>query len=379
MSNALRKWLTTRAWPLWLQHGVDWQAGAFNESLTLDGYRSTASFRRLRVLARQIYVFSRAASHGLVGAEAAVDLGLTFLLRRARQPDGGYAWRFNLAGEVIDDRRDLYDHAFVLLALASVAYIRPDAALHQAALELDAFITTHLRHATEGFGESIPPSLPRRQNPHMHLLEACLAAAECFGDERFLARAQELITLFTERLWDRETGTLPEYFSNDLIRETAGGRHVWEPGHHCEWIWLLDWYERLAGKARLEEISQRLWQNVKTCGLTGPGGALLDEVWSDGTAKTLSSRLWPQVERLKSGLILHGGALQERARAEAALWPYLREDGLWYEYQGPDGEFATDLAPASSLYHLTSGILFRLRFGAHPNSPPSDVLSVTFP
>lgn len=352
MTETLQTWLTTRAWPLWLQHGVDWQAGAFNESLTLDTYSSTASFRRLRVLTRQIYVFSQAERHGLAGADAAVDLGLAFLHRRARQEDGGYAWRFDLAGSVIDDRRDLYDHAFVLLALASAG--RPG--LRDEALAVDAFITTHLRHSGEGFVESLPPALPRRQNPHMHLLEACLAAAESFGEERFLTRAHEIITLFVARFWDRESGTLPEFFDGDLGRETTAGRHVWEPGHHCEWIWLLDWYERLAGDAALAEIRQRLWQNNEDHGVAAQSGALIDEVWSDGAAKTATLRLWPQTERLKSALILPN--TEERPRAEAALWPYLREDGLWHERQGPDGVFASDPAPASSLYHLTCGILF---------------------
>src|SRR6266478_578854 len=27
------RWLTDHAWPLWLEHGVDWQRGAFHEHL----------------------------------------------------------------------------------------------------------------------------------------------------------------------------------------------------------------------------------------------------------------------------------------------------------------------------------------------------------
>jgi mannose-6-phosphate isomerase len=65
------------------------------------------------------------------------------------------------------------------------------------------------------------------------------------------------------------------------------------------------------------------------------------------------ARLWPQTERLKAD------ALEDRAapEARAALAAYLRPDGLWHERRLPDGGFSQEPAPASSLYHLTCGIL----------------------
>ncbi len=54
-------WLADHAWPLWLEHGVDWQRRAFHEHLDSASLQCRASFRRLRVAARQTYVFSKAA------------------------------------------------------------------------------------------------------------------------------------------------------------------------------------------------------------------------------------------------------------------------------------------------------------------------------
>lgn len=360
MPDDLLTWLTTRAWPLWLEYGVDRKAGAFNESLTLKEYRSTASFRRLRVLTRQIYVFSKAAEHGLAGAADTVEMGLTFLLGRARHPDGGYAWRFDLDGNVIDDRRDLYDHAFALLALASSNKLLPSHNCHEEARSLSEFISTRLRHQQAGFVESLPASLPRRQNPHMHLLEAYLTAAESFGDALFLDRASELIDLFAEHLLDKKTGTLPEYFSDALLVETTENRHVWEPGHHCEWIWLLSWYERLTGPShRLENAQDLLWHSVKNHGAIDDDPTLIDEVWSNGDVKKGTARLWPQTERLKSSLAIRHKSPGERARAEAVLKSWLRPDGTWHERRDAEGHLTMEPIPASSLYHLTCGILFK--------------------
>src|SRR5262249_52136341 len=115
-------WLTDLAWPLWLEHGVDWQRRAFHEHLD-SSLQCRAPIRRLRVAARQTYVFSKAARYGVPGAKEAVALGLDFLRGPARLPEGGFAWRFDLHNRPIDSTRDLYDHAFVLLAFAAAAEV----------------------------------------------------------------------------------------------------------------------------------------------------------------------------------------------------------------------------------------------------------------
>src|ERR1700732_4037451 len=72
-------WLCDHAWPLWLEHGIDWQRRAFLEHLDLVSLECRAEFRRVRVAARQTYVFSKAARYGVRRAEEAVGLGLAFL------------------------------------------------------------------------------------------------------------------------------------------------------------------------------------------------------------------------------------------------------------------------------------------------------------
>jgi hypothetical protein len=37
---------------------------------------------------------------------------------------------------------------------------------------------------------------------------------------------------------------LPEYFDAALAPQREAGRFLVEPGHHYEWVWLLDWYAR---------------------------------------------------------------------------------------------------------------------------------------
>lgn len=365
--NALVEWLTSYAWPLWRDHGADHARAGFHESLEPITLTCGANFRRLRVATRQTHVFARAAHHGLPGAEALVGLGLHFLARRARQPDGGYAWRFDLDGTVIDQRRDLYDHAFVLLALSTASSLTAfDGLAHDARALLD-WIDAHMRHPAGGYVEALPlTNEPRRQNPHMHLLEACLAAWDAFADDVYLARADDLVRLFLTRLYQPRSGTLPEFFDDQLRPQPGDDTHEVEPGHHAEWIWLLDWHQRTCAKAgRLtgsdsSETADKLQLFLDRHGAQTVHGAFYDGVRPDGHVTSAGSRLWPQTERLKSEAIRMTSDPSGIVRAVKAIAPYLNHTtrGLWHERRDGHGIFVPGPSPASSLYHLTEGILF---------------------
>ncbi len=346
------------AWPRWVADGVDRERGGFFEALALDGSGCRADFRRLRVVARQIFSFAAAQRHGVAGADEAVRIGLRFLEDHAAHDQGGYAWRFDLDHRVIDDTRDLYDHAFVLLALSSAAGVVPAEPLRERAEALTAWIVRAFAHPAGGYVESLPPALPRRQNPHMHLLEALLAAHEAFGGALFLETAATLIALFRERIFDHDAGALPEFFDEDWQAERRGGVFLVEPGHHCEWVWLLAWYQRLAGAdVSLQSIAARLMDFVDRFGV-GPHGHLVDALGSDGSVIDGGARLWPQTEWLRAE---HLRAEPDPARqhmAARSLAALLRPDGLWHERRAADGTLWHGPAPASSLYHLTGAILW---------------------
>ena len=357
----LLDWLREAAWPVWLAQGVDWTRRAFHETLDPATFASASSFRRLRVAARQVFVFAEAHRMGVPRAAEAVELGIEFLLRAGRGEDGGFAGRFDLEGRVIDPVRDLYDHAFVLLAFASAAGVLPREAMRRHALELLGYLDARFAHPLGGYVESLPPALPRRQNPHMHLLEACLAAAEATGEEVFLRRADTLAGLMLDRMLDAATGSQPEYFDEALLPLREAGRHMVEPGHHCEWVWLLDWHRAVgtADQARSEAGAARLLAFVDRFGANPGTGTLRDEVWSDGQVKSGGSRLWPQTEWIKAQVLRPDATAKGILAATAALERYLlpAPRGLWLDRLSAAGEATAEPAPASSLYHLTAGIL----------------------
>ena len=351
-------WLFDTAMPLWLEHGVDWTRGGFYESLTLETLEPAAAFKRLRVLTRQIYVFTEGALNGVPRAEAAVDHGLAFLLKRARHPDGGFASRQDMDGAVIDPTRDLSDLAFVLFSLAHAHRLTQAPQLKTEALALLDFIRSEMRHPAGGYVEALPPRAPRRQNPHMHLLEAGLACLEHMPDPAFEALVDELTALCQRAFLNPRRDRLFEYFEDDLSAPLRpNGQGVVEPGHHLEWAWLFEEVRRVRGLSIAGGAP--LAQFALAHGLDPATGLLLGELHEDGGVAEPRVRLWPHGEWLKAALRVEEVGDTWR-NAWRAIERYLDTPtpGVWREQWDPAaGRFLDMPAPASTLYHVTTAVM----------------------
>src|SRR3954466_4990446 len=126
----LKRRMIDEALPLWSTVGWDHGGGVFTDRLHRDGTAAVTAPRRVFVQARQIWCYAKAAQMGWYPEGRAVALkGLEHLLAKAKTPDGrpGYVHRLPAGGGVVDPRRDAYDHAFILFALAAVYALDQDA------------------------------------------------------------------------------------------------------------------------------------------------------------------------------------------------------------------------------------------------------------
>ena len=355
--TAFRAWMFGQALPFWGGPGIDRATGAAHEAMRLDGAPGGLPWTRMRVQARQLYAFSHAALLGWQPGAALADGIYRFITRHGEQDDGGWARRLALDGAVLDPAADLYDQAFVLFALAWHARLTGAAEPLQRARRTVEWIAAHMAHPPAGMRNVHPHEAgPRQQNPHMHLLEAVLALLETTGDGFYAGQAHGLASLFHHHLFDSATGTLGEFFTDDWA-PTPGevGSHV-EPGHHYEWVWLLDQYERLTGADASAAIAG-LYDFACRHG-TDPGTALvLDVVGRDGAARQPSSRLWPQTEALKAHAVM-----MRRGGSGALIAPVVRNigtrflagcpSGAWIDQLDAAGRAASKAVPTSSFYHL---------------------------
>jgi mannose/cellobiose epimerase-like protein (N-acyl-D-glucosamine 2-epimerase family) len=255
-----RVWLFEHALPLWWDRGYDREARCFHERLALDGAPVTAEPRRVRVQARQTVVYARAGRLGWHGPwREAVEAGAEVLVRRCLRPDGGTHHLLAPDGAVLDDRRDLYDSAFAILALAEAAQALENSQLAAAAAGLADWVWSYWAHPEGGLDEGeVCPAPPRRQNPHMHLFEALLALYEATGEEDHLEQASALAALFQRKFFDPQHGTLPEYFDESWRPMSDLFGRLVEPGHQFEWSWLLLRWGALVGEGRCDDEAERL-------------------------------------------------------------------------------------------------------------------------
>ena len=243
----LRAWMFDVALPFWGAEGID-PVGGYVEHFSLDGMPFTAR-KRVRVICRQIYVFSHAAELGWPEGERCSTHGLRFLLDHAwLGQEGGWARTLDREGAVLDGTPDLYDLAFVLFALGWRHRVFGGTEARLWAHRTLDFIEAHMRHPSGvGLLHEKPAKGPRQQNPHMHLLEAALVWTEA-GDARFRKLADLLVDLFATHFYDPATRTLAEFFDDDLRRVAGPQGVVTEPGHQMEWAWILANHQRLTGR-----------------------------------------------------------------------------------------------------------------------------------
>lgn len=347
--------------PLWSAEGWDDVAGGFVDRLDSDGRADRQAPRRVFVQARQIYCYAKAAQMGWSAEGRAIALkGLEHLLAKAKAPDGrpGFVHRLTPEGGVLDPRRDTYDHAFVLLALATVYALDRDAQVRSEIDGLLAYIDAHLRSPNGGFREGSPATMPQRQNPQMHLFEAMIAAFDATHDMAFQQRAGEFFALFLANLYDKQARVLGEYFEEDWSKILPVSV---EPGHQAEWVWLLKGFERITGcptgRYRDELLASALRYRDEAT------GCLVDEGDVEGRIRRHTRRLWPQTEIAKAWIAQaeagEAGA-SDKARASLALLErhYLSHPvaGGWYDQFDRDGQSLVATIPASSFYHVLCAV-----------------------
>jgi mannose/cellobiose epimerase-like protein (N-acyl-D-glucosamine 2-epimerase family) len=307
------------------REGLPRRAGGWADAVG-PGWKDRSGPRRTFLTqSRLVYVF---AHQGLRGDEACARAGA-----EGERLLASVYWRPDIRGwsrSVAADGRDsdpvieTYDQAFGLLALAW-SY----RATHDPGLPATARLAVEgLRDARETSGgrgdEGYPERrgggpagfLPgaadvglasigladlRRQNPHMHLLEAFLAWHEADPQGPWLGWAREMVALFRERFFDRATGSLGEYFDGELRPALGDAGLLREPGHCFEWVWLLRRFSQASGDASVAEEAGRLYEFAARRGVDDDGLAFA-AITADGGLRSASKPLWPQTEALKAHL-----------------------------------------------------------------------------
>jgi len=201
------------------------------------------------ITGRMTYVFALASLLGEARAGELVDHGLAALSYALRDDECG-GWFHSTRRE---DRKEAYDHAFVVLAAATAMAAGRPGAEHLLGEAL-ACIDAHFWDAGSGLSVDVWDRRwttledYRGANANMHLVEAFLAASDATGDDRWRLRALGIAERLIHGAARANHWRLPEHYDPDWRMlpnyNVDIPDHPFRPygatvGHWLEWSRLL--------------------------------------------------------------------------------------------------------------------------------------------
>src|SRR5689334_15038620 len=336
--------------PLW--QGPGWNADMALPYEALDAEHKPLPPQRYRAMAcaRQLYLFSSLIGQVPKAEERAAALFRSLQRHFHDAEHGGWFYSIDPQGTPLDQRKDLYTHAFILFACAhywdKVREPLVESVLN-AALEVVA-----QRFATgDGLYEA---SLDRDwssldsgplQNPLMHLAEAFLATLSVREDAAVQNALIELCTAMQKRFIDPRHAVLME--------KPLGAVDNWfEPGHQFEWYFLLQSSPLLRGST-LHASLERAFAFTEQWGVDQQTGAVRAMLELDDRPRDATQRIWAQAEYLRALTLRPDSEASVQCQLQALQQRFLHAGG-WYECRDEQGEVSRKDMPSTTPYHLAT-------------------------
>lgn len=367
--RSLQTRLLLRWVPKWYGAFSDPQGG-FYERLGKGFKPVFTGQRRLVTQCRQLSIYSHASLLKNKQLYKNLEAKFEYICGRYHDPETGL-WHFALedSGAVADRTCDLYALSFVIFACSHYSAATGDARAANTAREVLDLVDKRFRlQGLPGLAEALdvrgrPLPQVRRQNPHMHLLEACLFAYETWNDPAYAAMADEMVALFYGYFYKAGKQGLCEFFTDDLRPHPERGERL-EPGHYFEWIWLLKRHGAMTGEdSRHDAVASELLDWANRYGWDAEYGGIYDIVAQNGHVLAATKRIWPFCEALKANALMLDSApdrqaLKDRMSSMVSVFnrKYMLERGFWTEWLNRDLTPAADYMPGTTPYHVYFGI-----------------------
>ena len=336
--------------PLW--QGPGWNAELALPYEALDAGHLPLPPQRYRAMAcaRQLYLFS-----SLTGQVPGAEERAAALFRSLQQhfhdaEHGGWFYSIDPQGAPLDQRKDLYTHAFILFACAHY-WDKVREPLVESVLNAVLEVVAQ-RFAT---GDGLYEACLERdwsslntgplQNPLMHLAEAFLATLSVREDLAVQRALVELCTAMQKRFIDSQHGVLME--------KPLGAVDNWfEPGHQFEWYFLLESSPLLRG-SKLHASLERAFAYTEQLGVDQSSGAVRAMLTLDGQSKDGTQRIWAQAEYLRALTLRPHSKASVLRQLQALQQRSLHAEG-WYECRNENGEVSRQDMPSTTPYHLAT-------------------------
>ncbi|SDR88162.1 Mannose or cellobiose epimerase, N-acyl-D-glucosamine 2-epimerase family [Paraoerskovia marina] len=375
-----RSWLTRERLRL-LEFGRDVVAPA-GGAAWLDEHGVPALDRGVQtwITARTVHTFGLGAMLGVPGSARIARgalAGLTGLLRDGEH--GGWLAHVDADGTPVDDSKQCYQHAFVVLAAstATAAGLSGGQELldEATAVFLERFWDEDAGMCVDAWDRTFTElDGYRGVNGNMHAVEAMLAAGDVTGDRAWYARARRIARRVAENAAAHEW-RIPEHYDAawtpelDLNRERPDdpfkpfGATV---GHGFEWSRLFLHIDASLGTDELLPAARNLFDRAQHDGwsVDGAEGFVYTTDW-EGAPVVRDRMHWVAAEAAAAAATLHTRTGEEHyAQAYATWWDNIadtlvdRENGSWHHQLDPANSPVATVWPGKpDLYHAVQSTL----------------------
>lgn len=323
----------------WTARAIDRANGGYVTSFDDHGVALDESEKYLLSHTRLVWSFtSLAVALGDAKLMGLARHGVQYLKQHFWDAEhGGWYWKLDREGGVLDPAKLVYGQGFAIYALAAYGAADHDDDALRLACETFDLLHVHAVDATYGgYSENLdgdwtpfaaPPGEPERKSLdiHMHLLEAFTELALATADATHLRRLSEVRELILTRMIDPSSGVGGNQYDRQFRpldpvvidrtwiaeRTTPEQRGPFAPstsyGHNLELGWLLMRADTVLGRTPRSDVDlvRALANHALTWGFDASSGGVYREGPPIGPATDTDKEFWPNAEALVGFLEAH--------------------------------------------------------------------------
>ena len=349
--------------PFWLSKSIDSQYGGYLTAFDENGNPLNCDEKYIVTQSRMVWGFSFlqrfAEEKDREKMKKAAEQGARFLIDAFWDKKyGGFYWKLNRDGKVLDPSKLTYGESFAIYALSIYALVYADDEALEYAEKTFACLQLYAADTQRGgYFENIEENWEispggawagdrKSLDIHMHLMEAFTALYQASGKEIHKRKLQEVIGLILQYMVNLEKGYGYNQFdlsfhqipAINIMRTWNAERETNETvavptdttsyGHNVELSWLLDHAQKTLGAVHWdgEVILRRLLDHALRFGYDAEFGGVYRDGIADREVLVTDKEWWQNFESLVgflNGYVKYG----EEKYAEAFLqtWVFVRD------------------------------------------------------
>ncbi|MGX8700913.1 AGE family epimerase/isomerase [Caproiciproducens sp.] len=386
--------------PFWLKNGIDKQYGGYLTNFDENGNPTKDTDKYIVTQTRMIWGFS--AMYREYKKEEflqAAKQGVLFFINHFWDEEfGGWCWKTNRKGSVLDSGKVVYGQTFAIYALSEYTLVTGDQLGLQYASKTFDLLQKYCTDTEDGgYYENLerdwtlsPAGFAagdlKSLDIHMHTMEAYTTLYECSQQEIHKRKLEEIINLLLKRMINSEIGYGYNQFDIYFNRKPASNiRRTWNAeretgeviekptdttsyGHNIEFVWLINRACEILKQPyhKYDELSRKIANHTLKYGFDHELGGVFRDGPHEGAPLVRDKEWWQNCEVLIGFLDVYERLGDEKyGEAFIKTWEFDKtymineEIGEWRQLLTHDGKpLISNIGnPWKAIYHTGRAML----------------------